>query len=306
MVDREIKCPQPIRPLKRKASQLDALETPLCKNSYVDIWLSATHASINRERSRSDSFLVLNMNPERQACQQYGPQDGPQYGPGPARPLSNPNHTRSLQPEPGRYTPAQPPSAFYDPYQTQYTFYTPPTSYPLASQSYQSNVSFPDSKEGSNSSNRVKSPQYRNELENHRVYIDSYSTKTPDAVQTYATNIVGRKRLSPGLSNQEIESTRKELSVLANNDEGSTRTAISRTSLFPTQADYDPKVSIGSDVPFNRAGLPFVSGYNYPPIVIPVPDLHYGYPRSGFDDQEFATMQHSRLKPYSEPNSANF
>ena len=297
MVDHEIKCPQPIRSLKRKASQLHALENPLYKHSHIDAWLSETITSINRGKSRSDGFLLRKMDPERQGHQQNGP--------GPARSLSKPTDARSVQPESGQYLPAQSPSTFYDPCQSQYSFYTPPTSSTTASQFYQSNMTTPDSKESSNKSNRVRSPTYRNKLARHRVHIVS-RMKTPAAVQSYANNIINRKRHSPGLSGQELDSTEKEISTLASNDEGSTVKQLSSTSLFPTQAHYDGRVALGGGVPFHRAGLPFVSGYNYPPIVAPRSDLHYGYPESSFIDNEYATMQHSRLKPYSQPTSANF
>ena len=181
-----------------------------------------------------------------------------------------------------------------------------PTSSTPASRPYQSNISFPDSREGSSRPNRVRSPSYRTELERHGVYIDSYGMTTPDAVQIYAKNITGRKRLSPALSGQELESTRKQLAGIASKDEGTTKAGLSKTSLFPSEADYNDRFAAGSKEPFDRAGLPYVSGYNYPSIVTPAPDLHYGYPGSSLDDHEYATMQHSRFKPYSQPNSANF
>ena len=75
---------------------------------------------------------------------------------------------------------------------------------------------------------------------------------------------------------------------------------------FPSQADYDDNIATGADIPFDRSSLPFVHGFNYPPIVTPTPDLHYGYPRRSFGNIEFGAIQNPRLKPYANPNSANF
>ena len=149
-------------------------------------------------------------------------------------------------------------------------------------------------------------PTYRNELENHSVYIDSYGSSTPAAVQSFAQGIIDRKRTSPSPHGQELISTRKELSSLANADEGIIRTGFSSTKLFPSQADYNDNIATGASIPFDRSALPFVHGFNYPLIVTPTPDLHYGYPRRSFDTTEFGTMQYPRLEPYASPNSANF
>lgn len=154
--------------------------------------------------------------------------------------------------------------------------------------------------------NRVQSPSYRNELKSHSVYIDSYGMTTPGPVQSFAQGIMGRKRASPGLHGEELMSTRKQLSSLADADEEITRTGLSRTTLFPTTADYNDQIATGANIPFDRTALPHVPGFNFPPIVTPRPDLHYGYPRDSFSAHEYGVMQHRRLDPYAHPNSANF
>ncbi|KAL9121622.1 MAG: hypothetical protein Q9187_001814 [Circinaria calcarea] len=183
----------------------------------------------------------------------------------------------------------------------------PPACYtPISQSSFPASTSFSDSKEDSKQSNRVKSPSYRDELQSHSVYIDSYGMSIPAPIHSFAQKIIEKERTSPGLKDEEILFIRKQLSALDNADEEITRTGFNRTSLFPTQADYDNAVATGANIPFDQKALPRVLGFNFPPIVTPKPDLHYGYPRNSFNTPEYGVMRHNRLDSYAHPNSANY
>lgn len=88
--------------------------------------------------------------------------------------------------------------------------------------------------------------------------------------------------------------------------EETARAGITRTSLFPTQADYNNRYSTGVNILFDQTVLPRVRGFNFPPIVTPKPDPYYGYPRDSFSAPEFGVKRHSHLDPYARPSSASY
>jgi len=298
----EIKCPQPTRPSKRKASQLESFDDPslgrqACKrhNNFsppdtLHKWLAEVPPFLNRKSSRSDSFLIHYM-------------DGSHYDR-----LNQGSRPRSAQPTPKQsyYQPISPQSL-----STGSTFY-PPTQVPLASytpvsQSFTPlSSSFSESRDDPKKSNRVKSPSYRDELKNHTVLLDSYRRTIPANVQNFAQEIVQAQRSSPGFRGEELESVHKKLSGLVSADEDTTRHGFSKTSIFPDQDDYDDKIVLGGSVPWDKKALPHVHGFNFPPIVQSKPDYQYGYPRDSFDNHEAAVMQSNRLTPYSHPSSAGY
>ena len=307
----EIQCPQPTRPLKRKAAQLEATDQrgyrePARKRTgfwspteSITNWLGQIPPPCKRKTSRSDSFLLRKMNgpsqPSRPGSAQPNTNKQPTYQP--LSPLSL-SRTATTFPPPAR-VPYPPNSAV-------------PSAYSAASQqTVPSRTSTSNSRDDPKKSKRVQSPTYRDELKHHSIYIDSYGMSMPDTVRNYAQNIIQKKRGSPPLTDQEVAYTREQLSTLDNADEEITRTGFAKTPLFPTIMDYKVgpnKYSIaeGANIPFDRTALPYITGSRCPPVVTPIPDFHYGFPYESFNSQISDVVQHPRLYPYAKPTSAAY
>jgi hypothetical protein len=316
MLDLEIQCPQPTRSLKRKAIQLnDASDDtsgdrlPRKRQNHSSLppdniceWLELLPSPL--ERSRSDSYIMRDIQ-----GQQYRSSKMPKS-------RTTPPTTRDVPP----YRPLSPQSlpAVTRPHTpiiapVPTTIGTPvglessSQSFTLASQSLLlQNGSFSDSKDDSKKSNRVQSPAYRDELQGHYVYIDSYGNLIPESVRTFAQDLFQKERSSPDLNDEDFFAIREELSELANADEATTRQGFDATKLFPTRRVYKNKIAIGGSVPFDQTALPFTRGLSLPPIVTPKPDLHYGYPRDSFNPIESAVMRHNRLSAFSHPTTATY
>ena len=221
------------------------------------------------------------------------------------RPLS-PQSMQPLQAVTRPQTPTPAPiSATMD---TPVDLETPSQSFVQVSQpSLSQSASFIDSKDNTTKAkNRVQSPDYRDELQNHYVYIDTYGKSMPESVRTSAQELFQKARNSPDLSDEELFAIRDELSQLVNADEGTTRQGFDAAHLFPTRKTYMDKIAVGASVPFDRTALPFTRGLNLPPIVTPKPDIHYGYPRDSFTPVESAVMRHNRLNAFSHPTTATY
>ncbi len=134
----------------------------------------------------------------------------------------------------------------------------------------------------------------------------------PPTVRDFAQKIITKKRTSPDLTQQELAYIREQLSALDNADEEVVRTGFASTPIFPKPIDYKEginhySIAVGANIPFDKKGLPYTSGFRYPAIVTPKPDMHYGYPQKSFDGPESQlpeVMRHPRLQPYAKPTSA--
>ena len=316
MLDLEIQCPQPTRSSKRKVSQLnDASEEtsgdrrPCKRQNHSSLpsdniceWLELLPSPL--ERSRSDSYLMRDLQ-----GQQHRSSEMPKSRTTPPTtrnvPPSRPPSPRSLPAATRPHTPtlASVPGTTESSIGLESSSQSfVPTAQPLLLQ----NGLFSDSKDDSRKSNRVQSPAYRDELQSHYVYIDSYGNLIPESVRTFAQDLLQKERTSPGLNDEDCFAIREELSELANADEATTRKGFDATNLFPTRRVYKNQIAVGGSVPFDQTALPFTRGLNLPPIVTPRPDLHYGYPRESFDPVESAVMRHNRLSAFSHPTTASY
>jgi len=301
----EIKCPQPTRSLKRKLSALDpgdgadreqTIKKPhLCNTE----WLQEFSPVEERKSSRSDSYLIRNMS---KSCQNRAGSAG---AGGKKRQTYQPLSPQSLQ---GPFT-------TYEAVPHGLLSYTPTSllSYvPSLQPTPLSRTATASSREDPVNSRRIQSPAYREELEIHSVYIDPWATTIPPVVCDFAQKVITKERTSPGLTPQKLAHIRTRLSTLDSADEEVIRSGFASTDLFPTTMDYREElnhysIATGANLPFDKKGLPHTSGFNYPPIVTPKPDMQYGYPLSSFDGPQSQlprVMQHPRLQPYAKPNSA--
>ncbi|MCJ1482300.1 hypothetical protein MMC06_002463 [Schaereria dolodes] len=316
MSNPDIICPQPTRPLKRKASQLDPSsdrhrERIASKRQIlfspppdsINQWLAELPPFSIRQSSRSDSFLVCNMNRRPESANK----------PRSAQSTARKSHSyqlpspRSLQAAPASQTSMLRGSPSYPP--------ALPSPYtPVSQQTTLSYTSSFNPREDAKKSKRIRSPAYRDELKNHSVYIDSWGMSMPANVHGFAQKIIEKERTSPSLTDQEVAYTREQLCTLDNADEEVTRTGFANTSLFPRTLDYKVGVNnyslaVGANLPFDPAALPYTPGSRYLPIVTPIPDFHYGYPYQSFTKSQSRlpeVLQHPRLRPYAQPNSSTY
>ena len=198
----EVECPRPIRPLKRKALQLDPFDEQTVSKrrtlfsslpDTVDKWLRELPSFSGRTSSRSDSFLVCVMSNDRQSRLDSASR------PRSARPAANKQHSyqplspQSLQAASVSHTPVTQRYASNAP--------APQSSYTTVSQqTSRSPTSVSSLREDPKKSKRVQFPLYRNELENHSIYIDSYGMSMPAAILKFARDIIEKDRKSPGLT----------------------------------------------------------------------------------------------------------
>lgn len=293
----EIQCPQPIRPLKRKAAELDAASDSLDEHSpfkkqhlffsfsSLDKWLSELPIEFDRSANRSDSFLTIKMKSNQPRSSDKKSRSGSLS----SLPTGFPNVEMM-----------SPPNSLSNPRVEAIFGSKTPRSGTQDSVDAESD----DSK---TPNARVRNPLYRNDLKLHGVYVDAHGRTMPQAVRDYAQTIMEKQRKSPGLNEAEMAKVRKELYTLDSTDEDVTRMSLARTDLFPLSSDFDDDtVAVGGSIPFNLQGLPYTSGRRFKPIAIPKPDLHYGYPSDSFNHAETMVMQRERLSPYAAPSTASY
>ncbi len=273
MAEFDIHCPQPTRPfLKRKVYQLGSIDDSIhSQPAYKQQRLVTPPLALLRQFSRSDSFITRNMTTRGQ----------------PSRPLTAPiSPPQSTSWPPSVQTPFSYPSRQYSPVLR-------PTSTRSA---------------GTESSSRVASPSYRDDLHSHRIHIDSTGS-IPAHVQSFAQAILQKERTSPGLTDSEVSRLRLQLSEQADADEDTIKAKLSASAFFPASDDYlgRPRVLVqGGNIPFDKKGLPYVNGFRLPPVSQPKPDLHFVYSRESFTNSEYSVMRQPRISPYARPNSANY
>lgn len=304
MSDHELKCPRPIRPLKRKASQLELFDPltlqqasqrhniSIVPPTFVSKWLANIPDCSYRQLSRSDSFLSYNIN------RGHHNQAGPMSRPGSAQSTPR-NH---------QYQPVSPESLSTRSTLNLLAHVQPTSSLAICS----TLVSRPSRDQSSlcpstqRAEKRVEKPYYRDELRNHGVILDRSGGSIPESVREYAQSLLEAQRSSPGLKDEELSSALRTVVGLENADEETTSRELNTTSLFPRAANYDWKIAVGGSVPLDRTALPHAFGRNFLPIVQPKPDYQYGYPHASFNADEAEVMEHRRLRDYARPSSAAF
>lgn len=279
MQDHEIKCPQPVRPLKRTGEHLDLVDhTPFKRQSFerepsyfLQRWLAELQTPFNRDQSRSDSFLFTkmvdkNLTPSRRSAQ-------------------------STDGQPGRHT--KTPDSFVD-FPEASTRSRPP-----------SRATEVETNADAKTSSRIRGSGYREDLEQLGVFIYRLGRNIPPELKAHAENVLEKERLSPGLLGPEIKSIIEELEDNVNSDEATVRDTFASTKLMPSKTDYKGKFVVGGDTVFNRRALPHnpADTTNKFGIVNPKPDKQYSYPLKGFSKEEQQVMQHERVAPFAKPTS---
>jgi hypothetical protein len=290
MQDHEIKCPQPVRPLKRTGEHLDLVDhTPFKRQSfqrkppeYLQRWLADLQTPFLRGQSKSDSFLIGRMVESNPLV------------PGKVLPLRHAAKVSNQDPQ-GRLalrtpvlsnTPVSAPSN---------RGLTPTTG---------------TSKEAAEQADRVKKPNYRDEISHHKVLVDSFGTSIPPDVSSFAEGIVSKARLSPPLRGADLEATWKRLAGAVDKPEDVVRKRVDGTNLLPTGDQYGERIAEGGNLPFDRAGLPYLEEGGYPNrLVTPKTALTYGTATRAdlgiFSVREYQVMMHRRIKPFAMPTTAN-
>ncbi len=316
----EIKCSQSTRPLKRKASQFDPFDDTNDEQTVfkrrnlfsllpdtIDKWLTELSPFSGRKLSRFDSFLVCAMNNGRQS------RSDSTFRPGSVRPAVNKQHAyqplspQSLQATSASHTPVTQASASYA--QAPQSSYTS-----MSQQTSQSRTSVASSRKDFKKSKRVQFLSYRDELENHSIFIDSYGMFMLSAILEFARKIIEKEYTSPDLTDQKVIYTRKQLSTLDNVDEEVTRTDFVNTSLFPKKLNYKLRsnkfvIAVDVNLPFDQKALPYTSDSRYSSVVTLMSDFYYDYSQNSFMSSQSRlseVMQHSRFQSYVKPNSSTY
>ncbi|MCJ1255605.1 hypothetical protein MMC24_003422 [Lignoscripta atroalba] len=263
-----INCPQPIKPLKRKLSQLGLLteanptaskrskDSCSTLQSRVEDWLVD---SSSRSQNRSDTCLVFKTPKElgSQRCRSDSF-------------ISTRNDWKSTA-----SMSQQPP-------------YAPLT--PLSS-----TVST------SSQRDRVKLPGYRRDvLEPHGIYIDPYNRQVPEQITNIAHQVLYKPRTSPPLVNNQIEDLRSNLHETINMKEADSKMKI-RSKMFPT-GNYGGRLVSTMEPVLSVEGLPHHQ-YVQQPVVQPKPDLSYGYHKNAFSQPQAFLQQSTALSSYAIPNT---
>ncbi|MCJ1260042.1 hypothetical protein MMC24_007882 [Lignoscripta atroalba] len=275
--DLQIDCPQPVKPLKRKISQLhlfseaDHSKTKRSKQELflptpkVDIenWLAS---SLDRSQNRSDSYLLL-----RKAEGFRG------------------KSSRSDSFMSALERPVEP--------LFQMASYSP--NHPLTPLS--------DTISTALQKDRVKSPQYRKEcLERHHVYIAPLGSgrDMPTPLSTFVQNTVRKPRTSPPLSEEKIRSMQTQIGSTRDREESASRSQL-KNVLLPSPDAYGGRLVGQEEAILKTDGLPY-ERFVSQPISQPKPDYSYGYDSSVFTNPQHYVQQSSALSPYAKPNGAYY
>ncbi|KAI4156526.1 MAG: hypothetical protein LQ340_000195 [Diploschistes diacapsis] len=153
---------------------------------------------------------------------------------------------------------------------------------------------------------RIKpaSARYRTTvLEGNDVVIDAMGSQMLPAVKDLLNTTILKKRTSPPLSQDMVDSTVTSMMNWANSTENVVNGFVS-SAMFPVQ---QPGISLGGNSRWSRAALPYDKDYGYP-ISTPKPDFHVGYTpgiKSGFSKQQRHVIDHPYASPYTQPGIGN-
>ena len=259
-----IKCPQPIRPLKRKLSHLglpqETHPTTLTwprqerptRQRRIKNWVAD---SSSRSQNRSDTCLVfgstMELGSQRSRSDSF---------------ISTRNEWKFTAPMPDQ---------------------TPSLAWSL-----------PTSTSSSSSRDEwAKSPNYRLDvLEPHGIFRDPPNVQVKDM----AHRILQNPRTSPPLANDQIEDLRLNLYETIDMKEADAKTRI-RNTMFPS-GTYGGRLMSTMNPVLSIAGLPQLP-YTLEPVEVAKPDLSFGYHKNAFSLTEAIIQQTTLLKPYAIPST---
>ncbi len=316
----EIKCSQSTRSLKRKASQFDPFDDTNDEQTVfkrrnlfsllsdtIDKWLTELSPFSDRKSSCFDSFLIYAMNNDRQS------RSDSIFRSESVRSAVNKQHayqslsSQSLQATSASHTSVTQALASYA--QASQSSYTS-----MSQQTFRSRTSVVSLRENFKKSKRVQFFSYRDELENHFIFIDSYGMFMPSAILEFARKIIEKERTSSGLTDQEVIYTREQLSTLDNVDEEVTRIDFVNISLFSKKLNYKLRsnkfvIAVDVNLSFDQKALSYTFDSRYSSVVTLMPDFHYDYSQNSFMSSQSRlseVMQHSRFQSYVKPNSSTY
>lgn len=298
MSELEIKCPRPLRALKRKPSDLE-IDVDGSTSKRPTLFWSVTHSvdswieQILRpevRRSRSDGFLLHEMTfrtpaPRAVSAQEHHRTDDRR----PPTPYYLNDSQCMLPPAPLITNPKPAPTL------ANSTLLSTDTVTSRSSDI----TTFRPSTQG------VASPTYRDTLNRLQVHIHSLGRNLPEEVRTWSSGILERQRTSPGLTEEQVENTQDVLAQLECESEIATRETFAILPLFPPKFSH-PHINQGHDELWNTKAVPYKPGQGLPPISTPKADRYYGYRSSVFDDHEYAAVNHRALRPYALPGSTSY
>lgn len=135
------------------------------------------------------------------------------------------------------------------------------------------------------------------------VVMDRSARKIAPDLKTYIEELVKRKRSSPPLKQEELDSVIEIAEEVADSSEGPVH-RIFDTPMFPVNR---AGIAAGGNTLFSTEPIPGNPDAPYE-IAIPKPDRHYGYPtgqRSRFSYTQGSVIAHPFVNQFSRPTSDN-
>jgi len=316
----EIKCSQSTRSLKRKASQFDSFDDTNDEQTVfkrrnlfsllsdtINKWLTELSSFSGCKSSRFDSFLICVMNNDQQS------RSDSIFRSESIRSAVNKQHayqslsSQSLQTTSASHTSVTQALASYA--QASQSSYTS-----MSQQTSQSRTSVVSSRKDFKKSKRVQFLSYRDELENHFIFIDSYDMFMLSAIFEFARKIIEKERTSSDLTDQKVIYTREQLSTLDNVDEEVTWTDFVNTSLFSKKLNYKLRsnkfiIAVDVNLSFDQKALSYTLDSRYSLVIMLMPEFHYDYSQNSFMSSQShlsEVMQHSRFQSYVKSNSSTY
>ena len=123
-------------------------------------------------------------------------------------------------------------------------------------------------------------------------------------MKVLARSILEKTRTSPEPNANDLSKIRTELAQVVQSDESIVRDGFIATRLF--DIPHANEIVRGSNIPFDKQGLPHTHGCYLPPLPAPKSDLQYGYQRNNFSPHEAGVTTNRRIDPYAKPSSAGY
>ncbi|KAL9124218.1 MAG: hypothetical protein Q9217_006429 [Psora testacea] len=145
------------------------------------------------------------------------------------------------------------------------------------------------------------SSKYRSVLEGNDVVIDSKGSKISPAVRQFLDQEILKKRTSPPLLYEAVDSTMTSMINWGNSTENAVNGFIN-SQMFPAQRQG---VSIGGNSQWPTAALPYDPNYGLY-MAAPKPDFHVGYTPgidSGFSKSGRGVIDHPCATAYTKPGT---
>lgn len=279
----EIHSPRPLRPGKRRLFESNEADDggPAAKRPCRPL---VPVPGPPQQRCRSDSFLMQAMATGRPKRESRTPR---RYE-GEVLP-----RVASVPVDPRRGFMNRSPVSLSDPYSPSIS----PAPFPRDIPTPATSIT-----DDSRSSSRVKSPSYRDDLLRNKISIEPRGSELLHSVKEYGCQILHRARDSPELQQSQVESVMDTIYSLRNEDEDTIKSGYMSIQLLPGAAPYQGVIKMGSNIPFDQAGLPHVP--LAPPLSMPKPDQHYCLDRMSFTAEEDVKQSSSVLRSHAKPSTA--